>query len=405
MAAIRILHFADVHLGVENYGRLDPSTGLNSRLLDFCRCLDQAIDRGLAGDVDLVVFAGDAYRSRDPSPTHQREFARRIQRLSAAGIPVFLLVGNHDLPAAAGRANSVDIFETLAVPNVVVGRGFKVVSMKTRKGPIQIVALPWVNRSRVFTKEEFRTLTPDAARSLLEDRLAEALATQFAELDPDLPSILVGHLSVQGAVFGSERNVLVGDDIVLPKSVVCNPALDYVALGHIHRHQLVSDWPVALYSGSIERVDFGEEKEDKGYLIVDVQKGQPARFTFEKVAARRFVTLKVDGRGEDPMAAVTREIGRHDLADAVVRLQIETTPDREPLLNLTEIRRQMSSAGYVAGITRQIEHTDRPQHRGNGLVEMSPLEALAVYLESKQVPAERTRRLLELGEALMRGGR
>ena len=110
---MRILHFADLHLGVETYGKTDPQTGLSTRLLDFLRALDELVDYAVAERVDLVLFCGDAYKSREPSQTHQREFARRIRRLVDAGIPVFLLVGNHDLPAAVSRATSLEIFDTL----------------------------------------------------------------------------------------------------------------------------------------------------------------------------------------------------------------------------------------------------------------------------------------------------
>src|SRR3972149_2252343 len=96
----RLLHFADLHLGVESYGRPDPETGLSSRVGDFLAALDFTVDWALESGVDLVLFCGDAYKSREPSPTLQREFARRIKRLSVSGIPVFLLVGNPDLPTA-----------------------------------------------------------------------------------------------------------------------------------------------------------------------------------------------------------------------------------------------------------------------------------------------------------------
>ena len=65
---MRLVHLGDLHLGTENYGRPDPQTGLNSRLFDFLRCFDVAVDCAVERNVDLVVFAGDAYRSREPSP-------------------------------------------------------------------------------------------------------------------------------------------------------------------------------------------------------------------------------------------------------------------------------------------------------------------------------------------------
>ena len=65
---IKLLHFADLHLGVENYGRIDPSTGLSTRVLDFLHAFDRVVDYALENEVDLVIFAGDAYRTRDPTP-------------------------------------------------------------------------------------------------------------------------------------------------------------------------------------------------------------------------------------------------------------------------------------------------------------------------------------------------
>ena len=102
--SLKVVHFADVHLGVENYGRLDPQTGLSTRLTDFLGSIDTIIDTALEGAADLVLFCGDAFKTRDPSPTYQREFARRIRRLSQGGVPTVLVAGNHDVPNAVGRA-------------------------------------------------------------------------------------------------------------------------------------------------------------------------------------------------------------------------------------------------------------------------------------------------------------
>ena len=77
MTKIRLLHFADLHVGMENYGRLDPATGVNGRVLDFLHRFDELIDYGLEREVDVVIFAGDAFKARTPTPTYQRAFARR----------------------------------------------------------------------------------------------------------------------------------------------------------------------------------------------------------------------------------------------------------------------------------------------------------------------------------------
>ncbi len=168
---MRVLHFSDLHIGVENYGRIDADTGLSTRLGDFLAALDQVVEFALAGDVDLVLLAGDAYKGRDPSQTHQREFARRLARLSEAGIPIFLLVGNHDLPNVVSRATAVEIFATLQVPHITVGDSLRNYTVATKAGPLQVLAVPWPRRSTLLSREETRGLTIEEVRSEIERRM------------------------------------------------------------------------------------------------------------------------------------------------------------------------------------------------------------------------------------------
>ena len=142
MTKINVLHFADIHIGMENYGRVDPETGINARVLDFLRRFSDLADYAIEQQVDLFVFSGDAYKTRDPNPTYQREFARRVKKVADAGIPVILLVGNHDLPSVARRATSIDIFGTLEVPNIYVGNREELTRITCRRGqPIHIAGL------------------------------------------------------------------------------------------------------------------------------------------------------------------------------------------------------------------------------------------------------------------------
>ena len=65
---IRLLHIADIHIGMENYGRTDPQTGLNQRVMDFLRRLTDAVDYTLDHEIDVVIFAGDAYKTATRTP-------------------------------------------------------------------------------------------------------------------------------------------------------------------------------------------------------------------------------------------------------------------------------------------------------------------------------------------------
>ena len=303
---MRIVHFSDVHIGVENYGRPDPETGLSTRLGDFLASLDEVVDYAIDEGADLALFCGDAYKSRDPSQTHQREFARRVARLSTAGVPVFLLLGNHDMPHVASRATALEIFRTLDVPNVYNGDRAGTYVVETRDGPLQIVALPWIRRSGFLAREDMRGRTPDQVNEAIQRSLADNIRQQAAELDESVPAVFAGHVSVSEAEAGSEQSMMLGTDHVLLKSDLSLPQLDYVALGHVHRHQVLGRNPLMVYSGSLQRVDFGEEKDDKGFCVIDLDPSQPAGqrvkdedFQFRHVDARRFLTVEVDVRRGD----------------------------------------------------------------------------------------------------------
>src|SRR5262245_55306506 len=145
---MRLLHFADAHIDMANYGRHDSETGLPLRVLDFLKSLDTIIDAAIYEKVDMVLFAGDAYKDRSPAPTFQREWGKRIIRLSQAGIPTLLLVGNHDLSPAAGRAHAIQEFDTLQIPFVKVLQVPKLWKPDELWGlPVQVIAMPWITRS------------------------------------------------------------------------------------------------------------------------------------------------------------------------------------------------------------------------------------------------------------------
>ena len=237
MTNIRVLHFADLHIGMENYGRLDASTGVNGRVLDFLRRLDEMIDHGLEREVDLVLFAGDAFKTRNPNPTYQRAFARRVKRLADAGVPIVLLVGNHDLPTMVQRASSVDIFNTLDVPNVIVGHIEDLHRIETRRGPVQVATIPYPVRQRLLAHEDYQGLSIEQLDQELQSIVTDNVMALAEQLDPDIPAILTAHLSISSALYGSERSVMIGRDAVVLKSVLADPVWDYVALGHIHMHQ------------------------------------------------------------------------------------------------------------------------------------------------------------------------
>ena len=405
---MRIVHFADVHIGVENFGKTDPDTGLSTRLADFLKSFDEAVDYAIDADADLVLCCGDAYKSRDPSQTHQREFAHRLVRLSSAGIPTFLVVGNHDIPAVFGRATALEIFQTLEVPNVYVGDRLTTYRVPTASGEIQIVAVPWPRRSGLLARRDTRGLTPDQVNEAIQEMMSRLIRAQVGALDPAVPSLLAGHVTVSGATVGSEQSMMLGRDPVLLKSDVALPQLDYVALGHIHRHQVLNETPHVVYSGSLERVDFGEEGDDKGFCVfeLDPQRGVGDRlrsFEFRRVDARRFVTVDVEIRSgdADPTRTVIDAISARDVTDAIVRVRITVQAEQDRYLRESDIRGALSEAHFVASIAREVP--DRHRSRlGPAYAEgLSPKRALEAYFEERGFTKERSDLLMKHAELLI----
>ena len=406
---MKIIHFADLHLGVESYGRIDPATGLSSRFLDFLSALDQVVGYALENEVDLVLFCGDAYKSREPSQTQQREFAKRINRLSTSGIPIFLLVGNHDLPNAIGKATTTEIFDTLSVKNVYVSNRPDIYRIPTHGGTIQIASLPWLRRSALLSKEDTKNLDFDQINQKLQQVLTNIIVAHASKLDPGLPSILAAHVWVSGAQIGSERLMTIGQEHVLLPGNVANPAFDYIALGHIHKHQVLSDNPPAVYSGSLERLDFGEEEDDKGFYLVEIEQDKPTgkrqvSFDFHPVTGRRFLTISVNIEPEDiaPTSTVLKAITEQEekVRDAIVRLQISLPAEIEGQLRDNDVRDTLKEAYYFT-VARDVRREARLRLGKYTAEEITPLEALKTYLEAKKVPPAHAKLLLEYGGRLI----
>lgn len=402
---IRLLHAADIHIGMENYGKINPATGLSTRLEDFCATFDEAVDRAIAERVDLVVLAGDIYKTRDPTPTHQREFAARITRLMKAEIPVFIVPGNHDIPLSTSRATSVDIFRTLELQGVTVARAIGRWTVQTKSGSIQVLGLPWLIRSQILAREDFKNKTIEELSKAMVELAVARLHELAGELDPTIPAILVGHAHVYGARVGAERLLAMGVDPVFDcESLSGLPNLDYIALGHIHKHQALSyAHPPVVYPGSINRVDFSEEDEQKGFVLASVERGDCA-WEFVPVRARPFLTIEARAEGDEPTTEVLKAVFKAGdrIREAVVRLRIKTTRAASSRIDDNEIRAHLKDAFYLLPIQRELVDPERERAIGRDFQGKDPHELLRIYFEGrKDIPPDRLDALLQYARGLM----
>ncbi len=389
---VKILHLSDIHLGSGlSHGRIDPVTGMNTRLQDFVTTLGRCMDRAIAEPVDLVLFGGDAFPDATPPPLVQQAFAQQFRRLADAKIPTVLLVGNHDQHAQGKGGASLCIYRTLGVPGFVVGDTLTTHRLETTGGPVQVVPLPWLTRSALLTKPETEGLSLGEVSRLLLERLDLALEGEVRRLDSNVPSILLGHVMSDRASLGAERFLGVGKGFSIPLGAIARPEFDYVALGHVHRHQNLNpnNDPPVIYPGSIERVDFSEEKEDKGFVFVKIQPFDeidhseeiaseagsesssnsvnnssenavenpdetnlvvPSRpfltqWEFCPLPVRKFCTIHVDlSNSDDPHHTLINAVKPKVIDDAVVRLIYRLQADQIGEINTTELYQSLALA-------------------------------------------------------------
>ncbi|MGL5940055.1 MAG: exonuclease subunit SbcD [Waterburya sp.] len=403
---VKILHLSDIHIGSGfSHGRINPETGINTRLEDFVNTLRICIDRAIAEPVDLVLFGGDAFPDATPPPYVHEAFASQFRRLADAKIPAILLVGNHDQHSQGNGGASLSIYRTLVVPGFIVGDTITTHRLSTRNGEIQVITLPWLNRSTLLTRPETEGLGLAEVNEMLIQKLQPVLEAEIRRLDRNLPTVLLAHLMADRANLGAEKFLAVGKGFTIPVSMLIRPELDYVALGHVHKHQNLNpaNDPPVIYPGSIERVDFSEEKEDKGYILLEVEPGK-ANWEFCSLPARPFLTIETDvSAQEDPLTAVLEAIAQQDIEDKVVRLIYKLRSEQLDLVNTSAIVRALQPAHSHSIRPELISQLARPRLPELGVGNtLDPIQALTTYLNNREDLKDICKDLLEAAEVLLR---
>ena len=383
---IQVIHTADIHFGMENYGSIDPKTGIHSRLLDFERALNFCIDHAIEIKTDLFVFSGDAYKTTHPSPTQQKLFLRCLLRLYKAGIPVVIIVGNHDNPVSFGKANSLEIFGDMPLEGFYVIDRPRTLLLQTKNGPVQLVGIPWPTRTTLALNAKNVGGSAHEITEFISNAVAQYIQEAAHQLDPTIPSILAGHLTVSSGIFsGSEKRAIYGNDpLFMPSQLAIEP-FDYVALGHLHRYQNLNPhgYPALVYAGSIERIDFGERKEEKGFCVVDLVR-RATTHTFVQTPTRPFVQIELE-LGENA-AYHTQEIlvaiDKHTIKDAVVKILYHVPPGVKDSVDIGAVERRCSTAKYLVGIIPIRAYSSR-ERRIVGSAEMDVETLLSSYFDQK----------------------
>ena len=383
---IHFIHTADIHFGMENYGKIDSATGIHTRLLDFHHSFTQCIDYALAHQVDFFLLSGDAYKTANPTPTQQKLLLQCLLRLYQANIPVIIIIGNHDNPVSFGKAHSMALFSELPL------EGFHVIAipesfvLNTKSGPVQIVGIPWPTRNSLALSERHQHKNAQEITTYIAQAVHQIVSTYAQQLDPTIPAVLAAHLTVSNGIFsGSEKRAIYGTDPILLPSQLAIPPFDYVALGHLHRYQNLNPhgYPALVYSGSIDRIDFGERKETKGFCDVTITAKGNTKHEFIEVSTRPFVHIEVHlNEQQNQTQQICQAIKQHDIKDAIVKIIYHIPSGKKDFVDLNALQRACTEALHVVNIIpihQQIART----RRSNLDISMPFEQLLETYFESK----------------------
>ena len=396
---ITFYHTADIHFGVENYGRIDPSTGIHTRLLDFKASLDSCIDSAIHEKIDFFLFSGDAYKTAYPTPTQQRLLMHALFRLQVANIPVIIIVGNHDHPLSFGKANALDVFSDLPLPGFHVFSKPGLLHLETKSGPVQIVGIPWPNRHNVIVKETHHLKEATEITCYLSTQITSIIHTFAGQLNPNIPAVLAAHLTVSNGTFsGSEKCAIYGSDPIFLASNLALPQFDYVALGHLHKHQNLNNngYPSVVYSGSIDRIDFGERNETKGYCKVIIETNTPPQnkdkhqyttkgsYEFIPLKTRPFIQIEahISPKGNQT-EQLLEEIAKYTLSDAIVKIIYHLPSNTKDFIDLRRIQRACKDALCLVNIIPIHQLQERRTRNFSLSVNMNFSDLVEKYIDSK----------------------
>lgn len=299
---LRFIHFSDSHLGFVDYTSDDFSVQ-KAREEDAYKTVAAVIDHAIASKPDFVIHTGDFFHRPSPYNKAIIEAAKQFKRLSDAGIPFYMIAGNHDLPKSEDTRAIHEIYEMFPGCKIFYDQKYTVQDC----GTFILHALPHINFSQNHLEE----------------------INKIAVIDKTKPNILMMHLSMPVSIFKEEEpggGMFPADRLEVLKD------FDYVALGHWHRFNHMKSYGNVCYSGSTERINAGEADHAKGFVEVTLN-GKAPEIKFIKIDTRRYLTITVKNcdtkSREDINGEITRAVNGNDLSEAIVKVILEDLLDNQ----------------------------------------------------------------------------
>ncbi len=390
---MKLLHTADWHLG----HRLHEHSQYEEQLLFLQWLLEQIT----ALNIDILLISGDIYDTGVPSTQSQKmyyDFLISLQKTSCTH--VVITGGNHDAPGTINAPKS--LLQALSIH--VVGKATEDISeeifeLVVGDEEVVIAAVPYLR------DQDIRRAVAGETFDQINDRYKKALVNHYTQAADycislqkiDTPIIAMGHLfAIGGSTSDSEQNIYVGtlghigaEDF--PKT------FDYVALGHLHRPQIVGGCEHIRYSGSPNVLSFSEIGYDKKVVVLETKKN--TIIAMEEVVIPTFrKVLRIKGKPEECIIKLQEIDGSSDALTIWVEVVLDITSgvpiDHSDFskvvadLNIEVLKVTVKNQRTIQGLEQLIDHT-------RSIKELSPLEVFKSKCQEESVDLEEHPELLD----------
>ncbi|WP_020521839.1 exonuclease SbcCD subunit D [Catelliglobosispora koreensis] len=305
---MKILHTSDWHVGKVLKGR--------SRLDEQITALAGVIEIAKNEQPDLILVAGDLYDTAQPIPEATRVVTRALTALRATGADVVVIGGNHD------NAAGLDALRSWADAAGITLRGRvsekaedHIIRGTTKSGEKwRCVALPFLSQRYAVRALEMFELTEAEAQATYADHVKRLVSRLSEDARADEVKLIMAHMTVVGGLMGGgerEAHTILG--YAVPASVFPSDT-HYVALGHLHRAQVMMGACPIRYSGSPIAIDFGEEENVPSVTMIEVKADTAA--TTRPVAVPVAVPLRT-------IRGTLADLSTLDTGDAWLRVYVQ----------------------------------------------------------------------------------
>ncbi len=367
---MKVVVTADVHEGVNFPYRIDTVTGISARALDIHKNFVRACEYAIEKKAELFVIAGDLFERPHVAPIF-RELVRRdvIEPLGKAGVKVWIIAGNHDQPRNYERSSSIEDFR--GYPHVEV---FRKPCIK-KIGENSFIILPYLHPEQIVAWIEEKTgreVPREKAYEVAQRALRKWLEKKTEECGKN--TILFGHYYIQHhklRLSETSYSIVLPGEFKLEPSAI--PRVDLAVFGHIHLHQsLKTGGTKIVYTGSVERIDWGEWQDKKGFLVIHA----PNEYEFVELPCREMLKLSIEVKeNENPTDKILSSIPH--IKEKLLRLEVKLPEGKRKLVDETELVRKLNEAFHY-----EIRWNEITKEKiGFAEYSMNPIELFKSFIE------------------------